>query len=151
MFSFLGCNYRYTFKEHLFNSPGYPSFYPNNATCLWKIVAKEGWHVQLTIIDLNIENSKHCEFDSVTIYDGEGETAIPIKKLCGVIPPEAVRSVSNIVTILMTSDETVNGKGFRIKYKMVPGKTKVAFPCSSVYVTCLLHKIGLRFSMSFLY
>ncbi|XP_057312874.1 uncharacterized protein LOC130654330 [Hydractinia symbiolongicarpus] len=118
------CNYRYTFKQHLFNSPGYPSFYPNNATCLWKIVAKEGWHVQLTIIDLNIENSKHCGFDSVTIYDGEGETAIPIKKLCGVIPPEAVRSVSNIVTILMTSDETVNGKGFRIKYKMVPGCRK---------------------------
>ena len=118
----VGCNYRFTFDKLLFTSPGYPQYYPNNSTCAWKIIATKGWHINLKILDLNFESSKNCDFDSVTIYDGDDETAIPIRKMCGMQPPDLLRSISNTLTVVMKTDLTLNGKGFKMEYEAVPGK-----------------------------
>ena len=104
-----------------FTSPGYPEFYPNEAKCKWTIIAQPGYHIQLTIINVNIEESKHCSFDAITIYDGQGDTAIPIRKLCGTRLPESLQSVSNVFTIVMETDGYGNGRGFQMKYETVPG------------------------------
>ena len=108
-------------ESKYFTSPGYPEFYPNNALCKWTITAEKGYHIQLTVIDVDFEDSKHCKFDSVTIYDGENDTAIPIRKLCGKQLPENLQSVGNVFTIFMETDGVGNGNGFQMKYTVVPG------------------------------
>lgn len=80
-----------------------------------------GYHILLTIIDVDMESSKHCQFDSVTVYDGEDRTAIPVRKICGKTLPERVQSISNILTVTMESDRYYTGKGFHMKYKAIPG------------------------------
>lgn len=116
------CQYVLREKSLEFTSPGYPEFYPNKAKCKWTIIAEPGYHIHLTIIDVKIEESKHCEFDAVTVYDGEGDTAIPIRKLCGTKHPESLQSVSNVFTIIMETDGYGNGEGFQMKYSTVPCK-----------------------------
>ncbi|XP_066931589.1 uncharacterized protein [Clytia hemisphaerica] len=114
------CEYVFRANNQYFTSPGYPEFYPNKAVCRWKIIADEGFHIKLTIINVDIEDSKHCKFDSVTVYDGEGDTAIPIRRLCGTKLPENIQSISNVFTITMETDGYGNGKGFQMKYSIMP-------------------------------
>ena len=52
------------------SSPKFPAKYPNNAECIWEIIADNGYHVGLVFVDrFNLESSPNCEKDYVQMFD----------------------------------------------------------------------------------
>lgn len=50
------CNEEFVNVYHgNFSSPGYPSGYPHNKNCVYRIVVPEGTQLNVTIVDLHME------------------------------------------------------------------------------------------------
>ena len=73
-------------------------------------------------MEVDMEFSKHCEFDSLKIYDGKDETAILVLKVCGNDIPDKFQSISNVLTITLETDSSHTGRGFKMKYESKPGQ-----------------------------
>ena len=99
-------------------SPNYPMSYPSIAFKEWKIVAPQGYIIELRFEDLQIEDCFLCECDAVEIFDGE--SGPPIERVCGYRRwPLIYPSETNILRLRFTSDGNVNESGFRATYKFV--------------------------------
>ena len=59
-----------SFSQDL-QSPGYPNGYSNGLNCVWRITTAVGNKIWVNISDINLENHGSCNYDSVSIYDGE--------------------------------------------------------------------------------
>ena len=46
-----------------FQSPNYPNSYPHSRNCVWKLRARFGRRITLTINDLDLEHHDRCQFD----------------------------------------------------------------------------------------
>jgi len=75
--------------------------------------------VQLVFDRFRLEQSSHCEYDSVTIYDGSDDTAPLLRTLCGSSRPADVTSSGNVVSVYFSSDDTIASSGFRLQYRTV--------------------------------
>ena len=75
--------------------------------------------VQLVFDRFRLEQSSHCEYDSVTIYDGSDDTAPLLRTLCGSSRPGDVTASGNVVSVYFSSDDTITSYGFRIQYRTV--------------------------------
>ncbi|VEL35902.1 unnamed protein product [Protopolystoma xenopodis] len=62
----------------------------------------------------------YFSYDSVEIFDGTDEKKHPISKLCGKHKSKPLLAETGSLTVRFTSDDTINGKGFKAEYKMVP-------------------------------
>ena len=51
------------------SSPSWPEDYDNRMDCTWIIRAAEG-RIQYTMLEMDIEGSNGCVYDSLKIYDG---------------------------------------------------------------------------------
>ena len=89
--------------------------------CVYRIVAGAGLDVILTFTDLDIENDAACRWDSLAInfqLSGQSNTVcgnlanpngFTANPLTGVGP----------VSLTMTADDGVNGRGFQINYEII--------------------------------
>lgn len=50
-----------------FTSPNYPSPYPHNRVCEWRITVQEGRRVTLTIDDMRVEDQLRCRSDYMAV------------------------------------------------------------------------------------
>ena len=75
--------------------------------------------VQLVFSRFRLEQSSHCEYDSMTIYDGSDDTAPLLRKLCGSSTPGDVTASGNVVSVYFSSDDTITSSGFRLQYRTV--------------------------------
>jgi len=75
--------------------------------------------VQLVFDRFRLEQSSHCEYDSVTIYDGSDDTAPLLRTLCGSSRPGDVTASGNVVSVYFSSDDTITSSGFRLQYRTV--------------------------------
>ena len=64
-------------------SPEYPNPYDANMDCLWKLSVDKGKRIKLTIIDIDIEYSSECQFDSLRVYDGRNRRSPSLATICG--------------------------------------------------------------------
>ncbi|KAL9980816.1 hypothetical protein ACROYT_G009454 [Oculina patagonica] len=100
-------------------SPNYPNNYPDGTTCTWKISPGKT-HVNLTIEDFMLEDSKDCkEFDSVKIKVKQSGRYSPEEVyICGSLPSRELnlKVDGTAVEITFTSDASVNARGFKISY-----------------------------------
>jgi len=112
-------------------SPNYPENYPHNLKRKeYKIVVAAGKRVELTLEDLAIEPSgSDCPYDNLKAYDtpAAGSPTL-IAGVCGTLDNMIKLgpwtggpwvSKSNIMTVYFTSDDTINFKGFRAKWKQI--------------------------------
>ncbi|XP_046548824.1 cubilin-like [Haliotis rubra] len=107
-----------TEREQILTSPGYPHISLKSQTCSYTIRAQSGYHIRVTLNDLDIELSKRCIFDSLTISDGSST----LNELwCGDRAGEVVNSLRNEATVTYSIDNSNNGKGFSLKYSAVSG------------------------------
>ena len=66
---------------------------------------------------LSIEKEQSCLFDSVSVYDGQQETASGrIGRYCGHRRPPDVLSSGPVVLIVLRTDETICDGGFNITW-----------------------------------
>ncbi|XP_048581018.1 bone morphogenetic protein 1 isoform X2 [Nematostella vectensis] len=99
-----------------FVSPGYPDQYPHLIRCVWKIHVSSGFKISFRFRDFDIQgDSMECQ-DYVEIFDGLASWA-PIKgRYCGKDIPPVLRSVSNKLRVVFTSDKDYAGRGFEAIY-----------------------------------
>jgi len=64
----------------------------------------------------NFNNKLNYSYDSLTIYDGNSNTASMIGEYCGSTVPTSEVSTTNLVLIQLSSDGGVTGTGFKLKY-----------------------------------
>ncbi|XP_039630813.1 astacin-like metalloendopeptidase [Polypterus senegalus] len=101
-----------------FNSPNFPSLYPNNANCQWLILGKS--KVLLTFTAMNIQLTVNCVADYVRVYDGSSTLAKPLSpRLCGYTAPAPLTSTGPSVLVVFHSDASLQNLGFQISYRLL--------------------------------
>lgn len=64
----------------------------------------------------DIEPEKNsCSYDALTIYDGLGDSKM-LARLCGKELPKGVVTSSNKALVKFESDNSVDGRGFMLKF-----------------------------------
>ena len=128
-------------------SPNYPGYYPNPLEKTETIQVEEGLIIslQFTAFDIYTCHTCHiytCRWDHLTITDGDGTTLM--EKSCGNSLPAAIRSTSNIVNLLFSTDSTNGGvtfSGWSVNWSAVtPGECQ---QCNLVNLLFPFNKIKL--------
>ncbi|XP_029554355.1 deleted in malignant brain tumors 1 protein isoform X4 [Salmo trutta] len=115
------CGGYLTASKGQFNSPNYPSNYPNNAYCTWNIQTTPGSQiVQLEFPYVNLEGDFNCRYDSISVYDGYSTYNRLLGKLCGG-QSSTFYSTGSSITVQFTSDSSSTYKGFQAEYRVVDG------------------------------
>lgn len=79
--------------------------------------------IQLTFNDIYyIEPSFECRFDNIEIRDGPFVFSPLINRFCGAKSPGIVTSSGRFMWIRFSSDEELEGMGFRVEYSYTAGK-----------------------------
>ncbi|TWW79042.1 complement C1r subcomponent-like protein [Takifugu flavidus] len=103
-------------------SPDYPKPYPPNLMKQWHLSAPEGFRIQLKLTHVDINPSRECSLDSLTVKHGE-----TISKICGQnltqLSAEPITSEGKKMTIIFqTSDfnpEFHQHTGFLVNFKKI--------------------------------
>ena len=106
-----------------FSSPFNPRNYPFNQTCSWKIIGKQGYRVELTIPDYNLERcgGAACLCDYMEVQNSFSDEALP-GKLCGTpsYTPVIFYSLHESLRVVFVSDDTnMDYDGFGATYKLL--------------------------------
>ncbi|XP_063284674.1 embryonic protein UVS.2-like [Pelobates fuscus] len=113
-----GCGGNVTAASAIITSPNYPKNYPSSAYCVWNITTTPPFSVTFT--DFDIENAINCGFDSVKIYNGPSTNKIYlVDSYCGQTLPRQLLFYTNSIQIVLTTDDSVQNRGFRLVYQKV--------------------------------
>lgn len=102
-----------------FLSPNFPNSYSNNMDCEWTIQAPPGKIIDLVFLFFDVETSSLCDFDYVSVYDGQTDSSRLIGKFCGTAIPAPIHSSSNYLFIKFHSDVGRNYNGFSARWDSV--------------------------------
>ncbi|KAM7237074.1 hypothetical protein CapIbe_011318 [Capra ibex] len=119
-----GCGGELSGDMGSFSSPGYPNRYPANRECIWYIHTAPGSSIQLTIHDFDVEYHASCNFDVLEIYGGPDFRSPRIAQLCvqrSSENPMQVSSTGSELAIRFKTDSSINGRGFNVSWRAVPG------------------------------
>eukprot|EP00069_Balaena_mysticetus_P019115 bmy_11964T0 len=104
-----------------FASPNYPDSYPPNKECIYILEAAPRQRIELTFDEhYYIEPSFECRFDHLEVRDGPFGFSPLVDRYCGVKSPPLIRSTGRFMWIKFSSDEELEGLGFRAKYSFIP-------------------------------
>ncbi|XP_044176247.1 cubilin-like isoform X7 [Acropora millepora] len=103
-------------------SPSYPSNYPNNMMCTWKITAPSGSRLMLTFNYFRLENGTCSTHDYLEVRDGSSSTSTRKGTYCGSYAPNMTSS-GRYLWIRFRSDSSVSYKGFEARYTILPPTT----------------------------
>ncbi|KAG5851111.1 hypothetical protein ANANG_G00089560 [Anguilla anguilla] len=102
-----------------FQSPGFPHAYPSEMDCTWVIFVQQGHLVQLNFLSMVLEEQRGCQYDYIIVFDGRISEKQEIGRFCGSELPPPLRSSSNILTVQMKSDSSVELDGFSAHFQTV--------------------------------
>ncbi|XP_041920839.1 deleted in malignant brain tumors 1 protein-like [Alosa sapidissima] len=124
-----------------FSSPYYPSYYHDNAYCVWSLSAPHGQRILLTFSDLEMERC--CSCDYITVHDGSSVGHNQLGRLCHNSSLDTFHSSSNYMTVRFRSDSSVVGRGFQAQFIS-------SLPTDKGRVQCVLDNMNIVISRSFL-
>uniref|UniRef100_A0A3B5L191 Cubilin n=1 Tax=Xiphophorus couchianus TaxID=32473 RepID=A0A3B5L191_9TELE len=101
------------------SSPLFPRTYPNNANYRWTITVGGDSYIQISFLDMDIEDLYNCYYDQLKIYDGPDVYSYPLGTFCGLNLPTPLRSSGSTVTLHFKSDSVVGGRGFLVDWTAV--------------------------------
>ncbi|OXB55695.1 hypothetical protein ASZ78_015028 [Callipepla squamata] len=93
--------------------------YPVQADCDWLLVAERGYRVELIFQTFEVEEEADCGYDYMEIFDGHDKTAMRLGRFCGSGPPEEIYSAGETLLLHFHTDDTINKKGFHIRYRSI--------------------------------
>uniref|UniRef100_A0A3B3YKM0 CUB domain-containing protein n=1 Tax=Poecilia mexicana TaxID=48701 RepID=A0A3B3YKM0_9TELE len=107
-----------------FSSPHFPNIYPNNINCHWSITLQAGYRIKLffPVMDLEGRNSlsDECDYDSVSVYDGDSQADTLMGRWCGREKPSSLVSKGNKLLVVLSTDRNEAHRGFTASYLGVP-------------------------------
>ncbi|XP_074141065.1 scavenger receptor cysteine-rich domain-containing protein DMBT1-like [Sminthopsis crassicaudata] len=101
--------------EGSLSSPFYPGQYPNNAHCVWQIEVDPDSLINLIFDDVELEG---CHFDYIDIIDGSPSGSL-MERICAG-SQNTIVSLTNKMTVIFTSDHSVQKRGFQARYETFP-------------------------------
>uniref|UniRef100_A0A8D3CPG2 Metalloendopeptidase n=1 Tax=Scophthalmus maximus TaxID=52904 RepID=A0A8D3CPG2_SCOMX len=90
--------------------------YPGGSDCLWVVTAEKGYGVEIIFQVFEIEEEADCGYDYVELYDGADVKSPRLGRYCGSGAPEEVYSAGDAVVLKFHSDDSINKKGFHVRY-----------------------------------
>ncbi|XP_033150281.1 cubilin homolog [Drosophila busckii] len=99
----------------------YPQMYPNDQECYWLIEASMGHVVELTVLDLDIEESVNCTKDAL-IISNSFTASNPHERHCGQHSKLIITSAGHQQHVRFSSDATHNGRGFQATYRIIESR-----------------------------
>ncbi|XP_077124414.1 cubilin [Ranitomeya variabilis] len=136
-----GPGFRATFS-HLFGnniegssgqiaSPLWPRQYPHHSDYTWNINVESGRIIEITVLEMDIEDHARCNYDKLGIFDGPTTHFHVIGTYCGVTPPPSLFSSGSTVTIQFLSDNSISQRGFLLEWRAInvsPGPVPAIAP-----------------------
>ncbi|EFN89302.1 Cubilin, partial [Harpegnathos saltator] len=116
-----GCGGTYTTASGTISSPGHSSTYLPNMQCEWKIQLPPGERIRAMWLRFDLEESLSCHFDYVEVYDGPHTSSELIGRYCGSELPSAIKSTTNTLVVVFSSDWSFESEGFAISYETFCG------------------------------
>lgn len=101
-----------------FRSPSYPSYYPTNMVCTWKITAPAGKRIKISFNYFRLESGICSSNDFLEVRDGSSSTSIRKGTYCGSYVP-TITSSGQYLWIRFRSDSLIGYKGFEARYSFV--------------------------------
>ncbi|CAH2276338.1 ovochymase-1 [Pelobates cultripes] len=98
------------------SSPGYPSNYPNDLSCHWRIVAPLRNIIRLDLLKLKTEKNASGCLDQLLIYEGTGKNKTLLGSYCGQMQLFSLKSDGPEMTLVFTTNSIVTMSGFTLKY-----------------------------------
>ena len=111
------CGFVFNEKSGIIKSTGYPKLPVDlrERRCAYEITVPENNKILIEFQDLDIEFSKNCTIDSLTIYETQQKEAI---KLCGDTMPNPFISSFNSLFIILKVN-SLRHRGFKINYTSI--------------------------------
>ena len=116
-------------------SPSYPSNYPNNMMCTWKITAPSGSRLRLTFNYFGLESGTCSTKDYLEVRDGSSSTSTRKGTYCGSYAP-SMTSSGRYHWIRFPSDSSVTYKGFEARYTILTQPSKYPHFSVATYSVC---------------
>lgn len=114
-----GCGGKLTHKSGSLTSPNYPKKYEHELTCLWEITVEYGFNIQVTIHDIDMEQSNSCEYDYLALSNVPNFNN-SIAKICqSQHSVKVITSDGHKLFVKFNSDESTNSKGFNLTYESI--------------------------------
>ena len=79
----------------------------------------------MSFSDFSLETHSACQYDSLTIHDGDNENAGVLEKLCGATLPQDILSTGSNLYLQLKTDSSQESRGFSVSYNIIsaPGTT----------------------------
>ncbi|KAL7745333.1 hypothetical protein ACLKA6_015352 [Drosophila palustris] len=116
-----GCLYELRGESGSFRSINYPKVYPNDIECHWQIHAPLGNTIELTVLNMDIEESTNCTKDVLVISNSLQES-FPTERHCGHHNKMIITSAGHKLYVNFKSDGSINGRGFEATYRVFKSK-----------------------------
>ncbi|EDW26617.1 GL13113 [Drosophila persimilis] len=113
-----GCQQELRGESGSFQSPNHPGMYPNNMECYWLINAQLGDTIELTVSNLDLEESVNCTKDALTVSNHPHEAYVH-ERHCGVTTTLVLTSAGHRMHVRFIADGSHNGRGFEATYRTV--------------------------------
>ncbi|KAJ8304758.1 hypothetical protein KUTeg_018341, partial [Tegillarca granosa] len=111
-----------TYTYQYLSSPNFPEEYSSNSKCRWLISNPDGLvDIEIIVADIEGDDSSSCEYDKYEIHDGEYICENnAIEKACAEFPgilAHNVTSTDSFILVTFKSDDSVNKRGFYLRFK----------------------------------
>ncbi|XP_057200653.1 deleted in malignant brain tumors 1 protein-like [Triplophysa rosa] len=130
----------------MFSSPKYPSYYFDNAYCVWYLSAQSGQRIFLSFADVQLERC--CDCDYISVHDGSSVSHRELGRVCfNDTTHQAFHSSSRFLTVLFRSDYSGVSHGFKALFTSSLTADQGRVDCSSdnmviVIQTSYLNSLG---------
>ncbi|XP_031842369.1 neuropilin and tolloid-like [Nomia melanderi] len=112
-----------------FYSPNYPDNYPNLTECIRVLEADKGMLLKLDFRDeFKLEESTDCRYDFLEVRDGQHGYSNLLGNFCGTNFPPEITSKTRYLWLRFSSDDSIEGKGFKAVWSMIPRPTYPGVP-----------------------
>ncbi|ROJ78920.1 Deleted in malignant brain tumors 1 protein [Anabarilius grahami] len=114
----------------LFSSPNYPSYYHDNAYCVWYLSAQQGQRIFLSFVDVQLERCCNCDY--ISVYDGSSTGYPLLGKICfNDTTNQVLHSSSRYLTVVFRSDYSGVSHGFKALFTSSLTANEGRVDCSS--------------------
>ncbi|XP_017064010.1 cubilin homolog [Drosophila eugracilis] len=113
-----GCFEELRGESGSFHSPNYPKMYPNDVECYWLITVQQDSVIELTINDMDLQESPNCTKDALSVSNHKDHVEIH-ERHCGSTQKLVFTSSGHRMHVRFSSDASSNGQGFEATYRTV--------------------------------
>lgn len=119
---YAACGGYYTDTTGNFASPAYPSRFPADVQCRWKIRVPPDYVIQVKFNDFKMDGKYPCSVDYVKVLDGLNATNSELGHFCSTRPPQKslITSTGNTMSLEFKSYKESNSRGFQAHFSRVP-------------------------------